>query len=336
MNLDRALLLGAVGLLLVLSVLLVLPYLQFLLAAVVLAFVLEPLQDRLAARIGETASATVLVAASVLAFVLPFLALVAFLASDLMRLADELDRGDVSFATVEEPIREYTGREVDVAGLLRSSLQEVGSFDGVVSAFGTFTHLVIGLGLLVFLLFFFVRDGPRFVEWLHEVSPLPADVLEDLTERLNAITKAVLVGHVLVAVVQGVLAGIGLLVTGVPNAFFWTFVMIVLSLIPVIGSFVVWAPASLYLFATGEVVAAVGLFVYGNVVVGLSDEYLRPVLVDRYASLNPSVILLGVVGGISVFGFMGLFVGPIVVGALKETIEVYDDHYGERREATSR
>jgi len=138
----------------------------------------------------------------------------------------------------------------------------------------------------------------------------------------------VLIGHVLVAVIQGVIAGVGLTLVGIPNAVFWTFVMVLLALIPLIGTFAVWAPASAYLAWTGNTTPAVALFVYGVFVVGISDEYLRPVLVNRYAKLGPSVIIVGVLGGLTVFGFMGIFVGPIIVGSLKAAIEVYDDHYG--------
>ncbi len=330
MKADRALILTLITILLVLSFVLVRPYLQFLLAALVLAFVLRPLQARLVGRIGRTPAAVSLLLLSVFALVVPFFVVVAFVAGDIMRIIGAVEDGTLEFATIEEPIEEALGIDLDLASAITSALEGVGTADGVMAAFGTLTHLLIGIGLLLFLLFFFVRDSDRLVAWIRDISPMPEPVTDDLLERLSAITKAVLAGHVLVAIIQGSIAGVGLLVTGVPNAVFWTFVMILLALIPLIGSFAVWAPASVYLYWTGEPIAAVALFVYGAVVVGVSDEFLRPIIVDRYASVSPSVIIVGVIGGISVFGFMGLFVGPIVVAALKETIEVYDDHYGRQ------
>lgn len=330
MRIDRGTLLGGIGLLLVLSTLLVLPYLQFLLGAVILAFILRPVQVRLVSRFGDNLSASILVVLSLFAIVFPFMLVFAFVASSGLEYARSLEQRDFDFGTIEEPIADYTGMEIDLEAAVRSSGETIGQsvFDGAVTALETTLHLLIGFGLFLFLLFFFIRDAGRFVSWLRTVSPLRATVTDELLERIDAITRAVLLGHVLVAIIQGVVAGVGLLLVGIPNVAFWTFVMVLLALIPLIGTFAVWIPASLYLVSIGETVLALLLVVYGMIVVSLTDEYLRPVLVDRYAKINPGVIILGVFGGLSVFGFMGIFVGPIVVGALKAAIEVYDDHYG--------
>lgn len=330
MKVERGLLLGIVGFLLVLSTYLVLPYLQFVLGAVVLTFILRPLQPRLEPRLGATYAAATLVVVSVFAIVLPFILVFTFVANAAVGYVRSLEEQEFAFETIEEPIATYTGWEVDLESVVRSSGDVVGetAFGSAVTALETTLHLVIGLGLLLFLLFYFVRDAERFLTWFRSVSPLAGSVTDDLVKRLRDITRAVLIGHVLVAVIQGLIAGIGLAVVGIPNVAFWTFVMVLLALIPLIGTFVVWAPASLYLVWTGSPIAGIALFVHGTVVVGISDEYLRPVLVNRYAKINPSVIIVGVLGGLSMFGFMGLFVGPIIVGSLKATMEVYDAHYG--------
>lgn len=330
MRADEGFLVAIVAALLLLSAAMVLPYAQFLVAAVLLAFVLHPLHRRLRPRVGAEVSAATLVTLTVVAVLLPFFAVAAFVAGDVARFLRRLSESDVHVGTVESLIARYTGRQVDVAARLQASSERIGEtvFGGAIAAFETITHLLIGTGVLLFVLFFVIRDGHRLVAWLRDVVPLPPEVWDDLLAETGDITRAVLAGHVLVAIVQGVLAGIGLAVTGVPNAAFWTVIMVVLALIPVVGAFAVWAPASVYLFLQGDVVAAVGLFVYGAVVVGLTDDYLRPVVVDRYAQVNPSVIIVGVVGGLSAFGFVGLFIGPVIVGVLKAAVEVYDEHYG--------
>ena len=328
MDEDRLLLGALVGILLVLTALLVLPYLQFVLGAILLAYVLAPLQARLSERIGPSASAAVLVTGSVVLVVLPFLVIIAVVSGEVLSLVEGLE--DLEFATLEEPIEGLTGQDVDLESAAAGSLEQAGQamIGGAFAAVEVVTGVLVGLGLAVFLLFFLVRDGHRFVAWLKRVSPLADPVTETLLERVDRISRAVLAGHVLVAIIQGVIAGIGLAVTGVPNATFWTIVMVILALIPLIGTFAVWAPAAVWLVWTGDVIFGAGLFVYGLVVVGISDEYLRPVIVDRYAEINPGVIILGVIGGLSAFGVMGLFVGPIVIGVCKEAIEVYDTHYG--------
>lgn len=331
MRLDRVLLLGLVALLLVLSTTLVLPYLQFVLAAIVLAFMLEPVDQRLEPRLGRGVSAFAVTIVSLVAIVLPFLVVASLVAEDAVAYAQYLREGDFEFARAEELIARYTGQQVNFESIVRSSGESAvdGAFGGALSVVGTVTHLLLGIAVLLFLLYYFVKDGDRFLGWLQDVAPFPEPVLSDLVERIAAITRAVLVGHVLIALVQGVVAGIGLALVGIPNVLFWTFVMILLGLIPLVGSFAIWGPAGVWLLAQGRIPAGAGLLVYGLIVVGATDDVLRPLVVDRYAHVNPTLILIGVVGGLAVWGFMGLFAGPIVMGALRESIEVYDDHYGK-------
>ena len=330
MRFDRMIVLIILAVLIIISGMLVRPYVQFILAAVLLAFVLHPVQVRIAPYVGKTPAAVLLVFVAIIAILLPLVVIGVVIAEDAMTWIGHLQDADVDLSQVETLIADYTGQEVDLATQIQDSLEGAvsGLFGGALAAFGMITHMLIGLGLLVFLLFFFLRDGRQFSAWTRDVSPMSMEVTDEFMERSNAIIKAVLAGHVLIAIVQGVIAGLGLLVTGVPNVAFWTFVMVLLALIPLIGTFFVWAPASVYLYVTGSPVAAVGLFIYGVLVVSISDEYLRPIVVDRFANISPGIIILGVLGGITVFGFVGLFIGPIVVGMVKETIEIHDRHFG--------
>lgn len=332
MNVRRGFLLALIALLLAVSFAMIQPFLQYVLLAVVLAFVLYPLQRRLEPRFGEAIAASVLIVGAVIAFFVPFVVVGATVAGDAMALAQRLQNGGFGgfgISRAESLIRRYTGQRVDLASRVSSYAQSgaetlAGSAPDVFSAL---THVLVGLGLLVFLLFFLLKDGGKLYEWTRTVTPLPEPVQDDLYASLEDITWAVLLGHVLVAIVQGGIAGIGLIVTGVPNAVFWTFLMIVLSLLPVIGSFLIWGPAALYLVASGQTLAGVALFAYGAVVVGATDDFLRPLVVDRHAELNPSVIIVGVIGGVYLMGFMGLFVGPVLVGALKVVLEIFDEYY---------
>jgi len=331
MNAQRGVLLVLIAALSILSFQLVQPYLSFILGALLLAYVLAPLQHRLEARLRPTTAALVLVAAATLALVVPFTVLVITAAGEAVTIARQLAAGD-PLAQLEAPEAwldaQFAG-EVDLAAELGSRLEGLaetvlGTAPDLVAAL---THISVGLGLSAFLLFYLLRDGERLSGWLRQMTPLPDPVQTRLYARVDSMTRAVLLGHVLVAIIQGSIAGVGLLVVGLPNVLFWTVVMILLSLLPFIGTFLVWGPAALYLLSTGEAAAGVFLFGYGTVVVGVSDEYLRPLIVDRYADISPAVIVVGVIGGLSAFGVMGLFVGPIIVGALKATIEVFDEEY---------
>ncbi|WP_255170363.1 AI-2E family transporter [Natrononativus amylolyticus] len=329
MNLSKGYLLVLVGLFAVLSLLLVLPFLQYVLAAVLLAYILFPLHRRLAPRTSPTISAFAMVVLAIAGFLIPFVVVIAVIAEDAVQLLQEFDADAIGLADIESQLEERTGLEVDLASTAADAGQEAGMFvlERTTEIVSTLTHVLIGLGLALFLIYYLLKDGRELMGWIRETTPLPSDVQDDLYGELDEVTRAVLLGHVLIAIIEGVIAGLGLFATGIPNAAFWTFIMIILSLVPLIGAFLVWGPAVVYLFVTGEPVLAVALFVYSAVVVGVADDYLRPIVVDRYAELSPAVIILGVLGGIYAFGIMGLFFGPVVLGAFKAVLSVVDDHY---------
>lgn len=327
MDLPRGLLLLVIAVLLSLSVAFVLPFLDFFLLAVLLTVLFMPIQERLEKRMRPTVAAGVIVAVASVTIVLPLVYVVRTTVADAVAILRAIREGDVTFAGAESQIRELTGMDVDLSSVLQSAVGNV-QFDNLLNVFGVVTHALIGVGLTLFLLYYFLKDRDHFLRWLHRRVPLPDDVQDRLYDETDHIIKAVMVGHVFVALVQGLLAGIGLIVTGIPNATFWTVVMTVLSLLPVVGSFLVWGPAAAYLFLNGQPVLATGLFLWGAIVVSVSDDYLRPIVVDRYAEVNPSVIIIGVLGGIYVIGFMGIFFGPVVIGMLRATLDVFLEEFG--------
>lgn len=326
MGTSKSVFLLAIAVLLALTVAFVLPFLNFFLLAVLLTVVFLPVQTRLEDRMPAGRSAAIIVLVASVTVVLPFVYVVRRTAADAIGFLQEISEGDVSLAPLEARLQAFTGTNVDVSSSLQSAAGNVQP-EGVVSVFGAITHTLIGVGLTLFLLFYFLKDREKFFRWLHARMPLDDDVQSEYYGELEHILKAVLFGHVLVALVQGLLAGAGLIATGIPNATFWTVVMTVLSLLPIVGSFLVWGPAAVYLFANGQTALAVGLFLWGTIVVGVSDDYLRPIVVDRYAKVNPSVIILGVLGGIYVIGFMGIFFGPVVIGMLRATVDVFADEF---------
>ncbi len=333
MDAGRGFMLVVVGALGALSLAIAWPFIQYVLLAVLIAYLLTPVYRRLEPVFGGTVAALSLMAVATVALLVPFAAMVSFIATDALDLAQRLSDSDIGFDAVEAAIASSTGREVDLPATLASAAENFASvlLGGASGLVGAGAHALLGIGLAPFLLFFFLRDGRRFTAWLFDVSPLPDPVYRDLAANVDDLMWAVLVGHVLVSAVQGTLAGVGLFVTGIPNVVFWALVMVLLALLPIFGAFLVWGPAAAYLVFVGEPVAGGALFLYGAVVVSFSDNYLRPILVDRRARLNPATIMLGVVGGLYLLGVMGLFFGPVIVGSFKVAVETFDEHYGNRR-----
>jgi predicted PurR-regulated permease PerM len=329
MNVSRGFLIALITVVGVVSGLIVLPYLQYVMLAVLLAYVLHPVHVRLSGRVGQVGSAASLLVLTTVAFLLPFVLVLRVIATDVVSFAEQLQSGGIEFATLEAAIADWTGMQIDLASALGGSGEQIGGaiVEQAGNVFGLLTHGLIGIGVTVFLLYYLLKDGQKLVAWLRDITPLPQRVQDDLYTEVNDVTWAVLAGHVFIAIVQGVVAGLGLIVVGIPNAVFWTVVMVILALLPVIGAFMVLGPAAIWLAASGDVFAAGALAVYGTIVVGITDDFLRPIVVNRRTDISPAVILLGVIGGLSVFGFIGLFIGPIVLGVLKACLVVFDDYY---------
>lgn len=329
MDNERVFVLALIGLLAFVSWLMVKPFLGYVLFAVILAFVLRPLQRKLSSYINSSVSAFLLMAFAILVAVLPLVFATAAVIEDTQDLTQDVNQTDLVNATdIELQIEKYSGQSVDIEETVNTGISQFTS--ATFGSFSKFVNLIaslaIGLTLMLFLLFYFLRDGDEMAAWLKEVIPLDLDTTERLYERVNITTWAVIKGHVLVAIAQGLVAGLGLAATGVPNYVFWTFMMVLLGFIPLIGSILVWGPAAIYLIVIDKVTMGLFLLVYGFVVVGLTDNILRPIVVDKRAELHPAVIIIGVIGGVFIFGAPGLFFGPILLGVFKAILEVFRDN----------
>ncbi|QLH76526.1 AI-2E family transporter [Halosimplex rubrum] len=311
-----------------LAVLIVRPFLTALSLALLLAVLLAPAQRRLASRIGERIAAVTLVALSVGATAAVGAALVAAAPTGLSDLSATLEGLSVP-AAAERRVERLFGVEVPLASIAESVPRRVGELlvgdlTGLVNAT---TDLFLGAVLFLFVLYYLLVDGDRLVEWVGERLPLDDATTERLREDAHRTTWAVLKGHGFVAVVQGAVAGAGLLLVGLPNVLFWTFVMMVLELFPVVGVAGVLGPAALWLGLQNRLLAAAFLVVYGATAVAVVDDYLRARVVDRGSSLHSATVLVGVFGGVYAFGAIGLFYGPIVVGLFATLVRLFDERY---------
>jgi predicted PurR-regulated permease PerM len=334
MELDRGVLVAAIVIFAALSLLVVLPLVQYVLLALLLGYVLYPLQKRLAPRIGARVASGSIIVATALVILVPLGTVITIAARQALQVYRAVRAGRLGIDTIEQFFNEQLGVAVDISqsigafnpNELVSVVQSGGGsalFGSVMNLFGGLSNAVLGLTVLVFLTYYLLVDGAASMRWLHGVSPLSDDVWAEFVESVDQLVWAVIVGNVAVAAVQGVLTGIGLVALGFPSAVFWTVVTVVLGLLPLIGASIVWAPAAGYLLLVGRPVAAVLLAVYGATVVSLSDNYLRPVIGGREAGLNPGLFVLGISGGLFVFGFLGVFFGPVVLGVLKVVIELF-------------
>ncbi|MEM1095752.1 MAG: AI-2E family transporter [Bacteroidota bacterium] len=191
---------------------------------------------------------------------------------------------------------------------------------------GRFT---IMLFLMLYLMFFFLRDGERLIQGLIRVLPLGDENERRLLRKFAEVSRATLKGTVVVGVVQGSIGGLLFWVLGLNAPIFWGVVMTLLSFLPAIGSALVWGPAAIILIATGSVVKGVILIAVGTLVIGMVDNVLRPVLVGRDTQMPDYLILLATLGGITVFGISGFVVGPIIAAFFLAIWDMFVTTYGD-------
>lgn len=330
MNRRRGFLISAILISLIYVFLMAAPFAPYLLTGLLLAFIGHPLQKRLRNYLPEGISATLIILITLITAVLPFGVVAVAVAGDASDIVRQAGQGiDLDLNTVDQKIQDLTGQKVDLEQSITRAVQRLGSTvassaSGILSFASSLT---IGLTLMLFVQFYGLKDGGKFIAWTKKFDVMPTEVQDALYAKTSRTTRAVIKGHVFVAIAQGMIAGLGLFVAGVPNFVFWTFVMIILGFIPLIGTLFVWLPAAVWLFINGNVTPAFILLAWGLVVVGAVDNFLRPFLIDDDADLHPLFVILGVIGGIGVFGVVGLFLGPVIFGVAKTLLEIYIEKY---------
>ena len=182
--------------------------------------------------------------------------------------------------------------------------------------------------LALYTMFFLLTDGPGMRDAILSHLPLSERESALMRQRFMSITRATVRGTLVVGLVQGSLAGLAFWVVGIPQTLFWTTVMVVLSVLPVIGSAIIWVPACIILLASGKVAAGLGLALFCALIVGSVDNVLRPRLVGQDTQMHELVILFSTLGGIATFGIVGFVIGPILAGLFQTSWNIFAVAYG--------
>jgi predicted PurR-regulated permease PerM len=311
------------------------PLWEPLLWAVLLGALLAPWNLRLTRRLRGRAqlASSITTALTVLLFILPVLAAGGAVAAEAAQLLRRLERRvpeipkaseiDLSSVPWLEDALAWLGDNTSISlaqlqGWLTEGLQRVlqvlmksgGSV--VMSALGTVVSFVV----MLFVLFFVLRDGPALAQQVVRMLPIEQRRRTLLWQHLSDVTRAVFLGIGLTALAQGALLGVGFWIAGLPSPLVFGVLGVILALIPMVGPALLWVPAAIWLAIQGHHGYAIFMALWGAVVVSLVDNLLRPLLISGRAEVPTLAVFVGVMGGLAAFGFIGLFVGPIVLGLL--------------------
>jgi predicted PurR-regulated permease PerM len=304
--------------------------------AVIFAPVQQRLETSMRGRRGLAAAVTVLIIIAMV--ILPLAVVAASLVQEASGLVAKIQSGEYDFGSYLQKIFDAlpgwaTGllerfKPTDFSALresLASTLLKGGQAlapQALSLGMNTFDFM-IGLGIMLYLLFFLLRDGGMLAERIKEAIPLDNDQKAAFFARFADVVRATVKGGILVAIAQGTLGGIAFWFLGIHAALLWAALMAFLSLLPAIGAGLVWVPVAIYFLAIGAIWQGIGLILYGVLVIGLVDNLLRPFLVGKDSKLPDYVVLISTLGGIKAFGLNGFVIGPLIAAMFMVSWEIF-------------
>ncbi|HEX7819929.1 MAG TPA: AI-2E family transporter [Sphingobium sp.] len=320
--------------------LIVRPFFGAILWALVAALMFEPLMNRLVRRLGgrRTLAASLTLLGIIGAVVVPALVLGMFMAREVVAIYGRMQTGNLDinriFAQFQSLLPGWATEMLERYGLSdldtlrqRATTAIAGSFQSLAgqafnisqSAFG----FILALGVMLYLAFFLLRDGPAMADRIERSIPLPPSLRRQLLDKMVTVIRATIKGSLVVAILQGVIGGTIFWVLGVGGALLWGIAMGFLSLVPAIGTGLIWAPVAIYLLISGSIWQGVVLIACGILVIGMVDNVVRPVLVGRDTQMPDYMVFVSTLGGLELFGFNGFVIGPVIAALFMAVWEIF-------------
>ncbi len=314
---------------LLLSYFVLAPYLPTLFLALIFAITLDPLRRKLLVKLRHqrTLAALCTITLACIIIILPLLLFGFFAFRDAQNLYQTVlqsNGGELAnlFPSLEHRLQEvWPGSSLDILGYTKQALNF--TLQNLGGIFLSFVNITVNLLILIISLFFFLRDGEEFRKRIVATSPLANRYDEAILNRLAEAVNAVVRGKLAVALLQGILVGLGFLIFNIPSPMLWGAAAAVAALIPPFGTALITVPAAIFLFFSQETYAAIGILIWGIFLVGLIDNIVGPILVERRLRIHPLFVLLGVLGGLVFFGPIGFFAGPVTLALLLSLLELY-------------
>ncbi len=306
------------------------PFLGAVLWAVFIAIVFEPVHRQVLRQVGtarRNLGALLTLSVVVLVVILPLILVGTAVVQEAAAVVQQVRSGEIDFGS-------YLQRLIDaLPGWMRSILDRFGivnlaalqrQLTTLLAGSGQFitTHLVglgqntldfvVALFVMLYVLFFLLRDGRALTDSIGRHLPLRREHSQRLMAQFVTVVRATVKGNIVIALIQGLLGGIAFAVLGLPGALLWGTLMALLSLLPAVGAAMVWAPVAAWYLFHGEIGPAVGLTLWGVLAIGLVDNFLRPILVGKDTRMPDYLVLVATLGGIAVFGINGFVIGPVI------------------------
>lgn len=325
------------------------PFVHIILIGVILASIFHPLHVRLRAALGGRNNVAALCSVLLITLVI-ILPTLFFLGSLLSQAAKSIDAVQTWLRTVnmadwfkhdalapylnwlqeQVPFLDLDPAKLDIQNNLLDLSKRMGQLmlDTGTKLLGNVLGLFMNFFIMLFVLFFLMRDGEAMLGQIKNLSPLHDAQEERILLKMRDVSRSVVFGSFLVAVCQGIVGGLGLAIVGIP-ALFWGSMMGFASLIPVVGTLIIWGPAAIYLFLMGDWKGAAILAAWGGIIIAGIDSVLRPLLLQGKANMSTFYVFLSIIGGVQYFGPLGILYGPLTLALAMVLLGIYAEEYSD-------
>lgn len=315
---------GSFILVIVLSLILVRSYLITVLGAVILAYIFNPIYKKL---VGVLKNKTVCAILVSIIIIIILIVPIMFAANAIIGESFDLFTKvrNLNTEVIDKYIGEYIGNNIDIGAYTKDLLNKLSIYlMQITEAFiWSLPEKVLSLFVMFFVLFYSLKDGKKLVEAIKDEVPLTEKHKENLYKRFNGMIYATLYGTIVTSVIAGVLGALGFYFFGISSPTLWGIIMGILSMLPAVGASLVWLPMGIYQVAMGNTFAGIGVMAYGWVIVSSMENIVRPKIIGVKGKTHPVLVLLGVLGGLQVFGLVGIIIGPLILSILALFFELY-------------
>ncbi len=329
------------------------PFLAPILWAILLAIVFYPISSRLQQHLKKkkALSALIMTVFVVVVIILPSSLLILSLAQEVIDFYHELEEmlktGRLQSYLMEigqlpliKNIFVKLKQSVDLSQIdpftfFLKNVQQISTFlfhqtSNLLRSVSTF---VVGFFFTLLSLYYLFKDGDQLLNRIKEIVPLPSKEKELILKRFKEMVSATIYGGILIAILQGILGGLSFWVLGLASPIFWGTAMAFLSFIPMGGTAIIWGPAALFLLIQGSYLKGILLLTLGALLIGMVDNFLRPLFVSARTNIHPLLLFFSVLGGIQAFGMIGLVGGPLIITIFLTLVEIYIQGYGPNRKS---
>lgn len=313
------------------------PFFNAIAWAIVFAIVFYPVYSFIL-RFGKSRFLTSLMTTALILIVIvaPFIYLSFILVEEVKEVAEKIDKVTVdsikdilaspSVVRITEKVQSFLGIEgLELNDVVFGGIQKFGKglADNLSVWAANISRAIVDFILMAFALFFLLRDGPDMLRRIRIYMPFSENQKDRLRLQVKDMVVSTVYGGVVVAIVQGALGGMAFFALGLSAPVLWGSAMAVMSFLPMLGTFTIWGPASIYLLIEGSYMKGIALLLFGSLVIGIVDNILKPVIISGRTKMPTLLIFFSVIGGINFFGFIGFVMGPLVLALFLSIFEIF-------------